>query len=311
MPVTPSDFIPAFSPYQADRLVELLTGGAGTGDVVGPASAVNNNLAAFDLTTGKVIKDSGVATSALVTGSSTTTLTNKTIDADASGNSITNIENADIKAAAAIALDKLAATTVSRALVSGVSGFVTAATTTATEIGYVNGVTSAIQTQINAIAGGTKTYAVFTPSLNQPPAANFATPDTRNSIAVLDFDDSTGEDAIFLGVVPQSAALGSGLIVVIKWTATTATSGAVVWVVSFMGLTTDIDSDSFDTSATATTTTNATSGIPNTTSITITTIDSIVAADAYRLKVSRNAGSGSDTMTGDAEIISVEVRSAA
>ncbi len=75
------------------------------------------------------------------------TLTNKTIDADA--NTITNIENADIKAAAAIALNKLAAVTADRALVSDGSGFASAATTTATEIGYVNGVTSAIQTQLN------------------------------------------------------------------------------------------------------------------------------------------------------------------
>ena len=37
--------------------------GGGTGDVVGPASAVNNNLVAFDGTTGKLIKDSGVSSS--------------------------------------------------------------------------------------------------------------------------------------------------------------------------------------------------------------------------------------------------------
>ena len=85
-----------------------------------------------------------------ITASSTDTLTNKTFDADGTGNSITNIENADIKAAAAIAVNKLAATTASRALVSDGSGFISAATTTATEINYVNGVTSAIQTQLNA-----------------------------------------------------------------------------------------------------------------------------------------------------------------
>lgn len=59
------------------------------------------------------------------------------------------IVDADVNAAAGVALTKLAATTASRALVSDGSGFVTPATTTATEIGYVNGVTSAIQTQIN------------------------------------------------------------------------------------------------------------------------------------------------------------------
>jgi len=85
-----------------------------------------------------------------ITVSSTDVLTNKSIDADT--NTITNIENADIKAAAAIAVSKLAATTASRALVSDASGFVSAATTTATELGYVNGVTSAIQAQLDATA---------------------------------------------------------------------------------------------------------------------------------------------------------------
>jgi len=78
----------------------------------------------------------------------TTTILGQTIDSDS--NTITNIANADIKNAAAIALNKLAAATVSRALVSDGSGFVSAATTTAAEIGHVSGVTSAIQTQINA-----------------------------------------------------------------------------------------------------------------------------------------------------------------
>jgi len=35
-------------------------GDPGTGDVVGPAVAVDNNFAAFDTTTGKLIKDSGI-----------------------------------------------------------------------------------------------------------------------------------------------------------------------------------------------------------------------------------------------------------
>ena len=45
--------------------------------------------------------------SSYVTASSTTTFTNKTIDADATGNSITNIEDANIKSGAAIAQSKL------------------------------------------------------------------------------------------------------------------------------------------------------------------------------------------------------------
>lgn len=67
------------------------------------------------------------------------------------------IVNADVNASAAIALTKLAAATASRALVSDGSGFIVPATTTATEIGYVNGVTSAIQTQLNGKASVTQT----------------------------------------------------------------------------------------------------------------------------------------------------------
>ena len=93
------------------------------------------------------------ATDTLVGKATSDTLTNKTIDADGAGNSITNIENADIKAAAAIALTKLAATTVSRALQSDGSGVISASSVTSAELGYVSGVTSAIQTQINGKIG--------------------------------------------------------------------------------------------------------------------------------------------------------------
>lgn len=50
------------------------------------------------------------------------------------------------------AVSGLTAITASRALASDVNGLPVAATTTATELGYVNGVTSAIQTQLNAKA---------------------------------------------------------------------------------------------------------------------------------------------------------------
>lgn len=71
-----------------------------------------------------------------------------------------SIVNADIAAAAAIAYSKLAALTASRALVSDGSGFVSVSAVTSTELGYVSGVTSAIQTQIDgkvAKAGDTMT----------------------------------------------------------------------------------------------------------------------------------------------------------
>lgn len=64
----------------------------------------------------------------------------------------TSILNSDINASAAIAYSKLAALTVSRLLVSDGSGIVSASSVTSTEAGYLSGVTSAIQTQLNAKA---------------------------------------------------------------------------------------------------------------------------------------------------------------
>jgi hypothetical protein len=160
-------------------------------------------------------------------------------------------------------------------------------------------------------SSGTKTYAVFTPDNNQPTATAFATLDTRNSIAVLDFDDATDESAVFVSIIPEAASLGSGLKIRLHWMATTATSGNVVWDVSLERMTTDLDSDSFDTIASGTAAANGTSGILTVTEITLTTIDSVTAGDGFRLKVTRDANNASDTMTGDAELVICEVRSAA
>jgi hypothetical protein len=157
---------------------------------------------------------------------------------------------------------------------------------------------------------GTKTIAVFSPRDNQPPATAFATLDTRNSVAILDFDDATDESGVFVSIIPEAAVLTSGLKIRIHWTAATATSGDCVWEASLERLTTDIDADSFDTAASVTTTTNGTSGVPNVSEITLTTIDSATAGDGYRLKVTRDANAAGDTMSGDAELITVEVRTA-
>jgi hypothetical protein len=59
------------------------------------------------------------------------------------------VTNAKVSASAAIALSKLAALTASRATETDASGLVTASAITSTELGYLSGVTSAIQTQIN------------------------------------------------------------------------------------------------------------------------------------------------------------------
>ena len=87
------------------------------------------------------------ATGTIVLKDTTDTLTNKSIDSD--NNTITNLVNADIKSSAAIAFSKMADLTASRALVSDGNGDVSVSAVTSTEIGYLDGVSSAIQTQLD------------------------------------------------------------------------------------------------------------------------------------------------------------------
>jgi hypothetical protein len=161
--------------------------------------------------------------------------------------------------------------------------------------------------------GGTKTIAVFTPLDNHPPASNFATFDVRNSIDVLTFVDASTTTAIFEGIVPEAATLTSGLKVEIKWVASSATSGDVVWQAKVMRLagTNNVDTDVYDTAQTVVSTTNGTNGRFNTAEIVLTTINSVAAGEAYRVAVERVGGNGSDTMSaGTAQLVSVEVRTA-
>jgi hypothetical protein len=112
-----------------------------------------------------------------VTASSTTTFTNKTIDVDATGNSLTNIANANIKSGAALDTTKIADGSVTSTEFQFINSLSSNAQTQIdskqptidssarlnanlvgdgsvdnTEFGYINGVTSAIQTQIDAKA---------------------------------------------------------------------------------------------------------------------------------------------------------------
>ena len=118
-----------------------------------------------------------VTLNAEVSASSTNTFTNKTIDADGTGNSITNIEDANIKSSAAIDATKIANGGVTNTAFQRISNLSSDAQTQlnakqatidssnrlnanligdgsvdSTEFGYLNGVTSAIQTQINSKA---------------------------------------------------------------------------------------------------------------------------------------------------------------
>jgi len=153
---------------------------------------------------------------------------------------------------------------------------------------------------------------IFTPSMNEPPATNYATLDLRNQHPVLDFDASTNEDAIFSAVMPRNYS-GGGVTVYIHYSMSTATSGDIDWDVSFERIgdsVLDIDADSFATAVTVDdTTVPGTSGYVDVVNIVFTdgvVMDSVAASELFRIKVTRATDTG--TATGDAELHAVEIK---
>ena len=156
------------------------------------------------------------------------------------------------------------------------------------------------------------TLLIFTPSSGEPPAANFATRSERNAHPILQFDPSTDEAIDFSAIMPRHYA-GGGLTVYLHWCAV-ATSGDVVWDVSFERIgegMQDIDSDGFAAVQSVTATAPATSGNVDIASIAFTDgaqMDSIAVGELFRMRVNRDANNGSDTMTGDAELLAIEIK---
>ena len=90
------------------------------------------------------------ATGTVVLKDSTDVFTNKTFDAAGTGIALSNVSNSHISGTAQIEFSKMENLTASRALVSDTNGDVSVSAVTSTEMGYLDGVSSAIQTQLDA-----------------------------------------------------------------------------------------------------------------------------------------------------------------
>lgn len=160
-----------------------------------------------------------------------------------------------------------------------------------------------------------KPFVQWTALGNQPPASAYATPDTRNSHPVLDFDGTSDEEAVFGGVLPTSYA-GGGVTCDLWVAFTSATTGTVRFQVAFERddvSSVDLDSDSFAAFQSAGGSVPGTSGQLILISIPFTDgaqMDGLLAGEAFRLKVRRDADgtSGTDDVTTDAELFRVVLR---
>ena len=153
---------------------------------------------------------------------------------------------------------------------------------------------------------------LFHPYNNEPPAANYATLDTRNGHVVLDFDPTTNESAVFSAIMPRNYA-GGGITVYIHYAMTSAEADTVDWDVAFErigdGLL-DIDGDSFAAvNSVDNTTVPGTTGLVDIVSVAFTDgadMDSVAVGEAFRLQIIRDAIS--DDAGGDAELVIVEIK---
>lgn len=161
-------------------------------------------------------------------------------------------------------------------------------------------------------AGGTGLFISFGPNDALFPSTNPASAFSRNSHPILNYDDTTAEKVDFKSNI-QSSYTSDDIKIDIDWVAETATSGAVTWGVQFERKTpggNNIDSDSFATQQTGNSTTSGASGVITRTTITLTQAqaDGVSANDYFRMRVERVTSDGGDTMTDDAQILSVIVR---
>lgn len=126
----------------------------------------------------------------------------------------------------------------------------------------------------------------------------------------LAFDAATDEWCTFQ-IPSMPADYASSPVAKVYYKAASATSGDVVWDVRVCavsdGDSTDIDAEVFDSANTATVTVPGTAGHIDVASITLTNADSLAAGDFVVVRLARNGSSGSDTATGDAELVGMAI----
>lgn len=147
-------------------------------------------------------------------------------------------------------------------------------------------------------------------------ATAFATPDLRGVTPTLDFDDSVNEVALFAGVMPRNYGGTTGITVRIGIMAETATTADTSWAVFFKSVSDDVDD--LDIKNFAAPQVNAAVVAPSASGEVKyfdvdfddgAEMDSIAVGEYFEMLVMRDAQDGTnDDMTGDAELVSVEIR---
>lgn len=140
-----------------------------------------------------------------------------------------------------------------------------------------------------------------------------ATPGERD--VLLAFDSGTIEYADWKCVLPRHYA-GGGLTLTLTWSAASATTGNVIWGAAIRRMNDDAEdfdstAHSYDFNDTSGVTAPSAVGENSYDNITFTSgadMDSLAAGEVFWLRIRRNASSGSDTMSGDSYLGTIEIR---
>ncbi len=259
--------------------------GAGSGDVVGPASAVDNRVATFDSITGKLLQDGGKTIAEIEASAAATAESNIR---DGVGSAFDTLS--EIATELNTKVDATSGTAVQKADGSG-------------------GLEDAAATDL-----GAGTHTIFVPAGAMVPrttngAAEGDTELSTNDVMLrtLDFDTSTEEGAGFFIAMPKSWN-ESTVTFIPYWTAGSG-SGGVVWGLAGYSFS---DNDALDT---------AVSGQQTSTDTFITANDCHVGAassaitiggtpaegDIVYFEVTREVADGSDTLGVDALLIGIKL----
>lgn len=257
--------------------------GTGSGDASGPASAVDSNLAAFDGTTGKLLKDSGVSASSFQTADTTLTAL-----AAYNTNGL---------------LTQTAADTFAGRTITGTSNEI--------DVSNGNGVSGNPTLSLPTVAKAYGKQAVWIPAgamkartTNGAAAGSTEMTTNKDMVVTLDFDTSTQEFAQFSIAMPKSWN-ESTVTFVPHWShASTTTNFGVVWSLAGVAVSNDDALDvAFGTAQTSTDTGGTTNDYyagPESSAITIA--GTPAENDLVMFQVARVPSDGSDTLAVDARL---------
>jgi hypothetical protein len=159
-----------------------------------------------------------------------------------------------------------------------------------------------------------ETLCALVPAQAVPFVAAPATRRDRNGHSVVRFADAAVKRAVFEDLLPRHYS-GLGITVTIVWAAVSDTNVAnrVRWRVAFERLAAgghDLDADDFATAKTVDGAPAATAGITTYTGLAFTNaeIDGLLAGESFRLYLERVGTDGADTLTGEADLLGIELR---